>query len=175
MTTELETRLSLVFDFDQYAGNFERSLFSFLSGRPLHPEAGLHPYFATPFVPYAKITGEQFEKLFEIRSNHRGWQQYGDICPTPGYWNDGNGNHFPDSVPAKEGQRKYSAYQSVMLFLQKGAPHPDLLSLMEEAKLFPAAYEKSKCGSPLALLGVRLVRDITTRFESYLWEQKDGK
>lgn len=80
-----------VIDTEDYAGNFERPLCAYLTGRIGECEVG-HKEAAA----FMEETGlEPFENVTEEPDDH-GCHRPVTIYPTPGWFNHGNGGHFRD-------------------------------------------------------------------------------
>lgn len=86
------------------------------------------------------------------------------IYPTPGFYNDGNGEHFPGD--ASEPGR-YPAYQSVGIWLERVPTAEEAAVLVSRAKEFcaNAAELVSFQSGPILCSACRLVEVVTTETE----------
>lgn len=89
MSTNLLTAPWLfVIDTEDYAGNFERELCAYITGRV--GECGVGDDMAELFK---KEVGEPFDEVIEETDEH-GCNRPTTIYPTPGWFNDGMGGHY---------------------------------------------------------------------------------
>jgi len=166
----LEENLTLVFDFDAYAGNIVKILFAHLTGRDLEGstrEMGSAEAFATLRMP-----DELFEALFTCRIYDPGDDGYervhAGLEPTPGYWNDGMGKIYKEGdltvpVEARNAPKKYPAYFSVGLYLQREPDLREKAYIEERMASFPKVYGTWKWGHPIGPIRMRLVTQTTTQ------------
>jgi len=92
-----------VVDTNQYAGNFEREMGAYLTGR-------VWKYFSDDAVAlanlYKKETGDLYARRFvAILGRHKSdgehWPNYTKLWETPGWFNNGVGGHFRDGQEAE--------------------------------------------------------------------------
>ena len=82
-----------------------------------------------------------------------------DLWPTPGYYNDGRGNHLvgDDSLP-----NRYSAYQSVAIFLNKEPDRETIEFLKARATEFALADGFSWKAKTHKITNFRLLKETMT-------------
>lgn len=100
-----------VVDTNQYAGNFEREMGAYLTGRVWKYFSGAAKTLAEL---YKQETGDLHARQFvTILGRHKSdgehWPNYTDSWETPGWFNNGVGGHFRDGQEAEalEHHRKY--------------------------------------------------------------------
>lgn len=176
--TDSRTEYTLAIDTDSYSGNFERELFSFIFGIPDTRNGGTRDL--SIYADAAKAAGvkKQLRKdyeyeLLDTRMNDPGddgyHRAYVTICPTPGYFNDGHGEHYADTEEnrRKVGARRHPAFQSVAIFLNQLPTDKELKLIRERAQAFPTFSGKQRwTGSP-KILGYRILTAKTT------WEARE--
>lgn len=126
-----------VIDTDQYAGNFEREMTAYITGQVGECEVG-----SDMFEYYIAETGdkdkEKFSELLEHRADDHGCHRPCTIYSTPGWFNNGSGEHFKETKKSN----KYPAYLSVAIFFYE-KPSAKIISFMKErAKRFAATKRK---------------------------------
>ena len=170
-----------IIDTDSYSGNFNRELCAFVTGQLGECEVGDRETQEF-FDSVSSSMFESFETSIERKPNDKGHYHPSDMYPTPGMWNDGMGEHYPDDIfeeelnqaynyyvyhceeygltPAERSNwpKKYPAYESVGIFFNT-KPTQEMLDLMKSrAKIF---LDRNKIG----LRGFRLVLETTSREE----------
>lgn len=89
------TPFLFVIDTTDYAGNFERELCGYITGHVGDCEVGADEaeifYKEVPTVD-----DELFENVISQPTGDNPCNRPCEICPTPGWYNDGAGNHFKD-------------------------------------------------------------------------------
>ena len=151
----------LVIDTDSYSGNFERELTAYLTGQL--GECGVGKNMADLFEKDAKTSKPpaDFCDLVINQSDDKGCYRPCTIWPTPGWYNDGKGNHHqrPPGKQPKRGQ--YPAYQSVAIFFEKRPSDNVIAWLKKRAEGYEAArkaaYDWNRGEAP-KILGWRLIR-----------------
>lgn len=122
-----------VIDTDQYAGNFERQLCAYLTG--ILGDCGVGILYAEMyniFLEDSEIAVNPFFDLMLQLSDEHGCKRPCSIWPTPGFVNDGYGEHFKmGSLEAKELKKQYPAYLSVALFFHE-KPDEELICLLKK-------------------------------------------
>jgi len=130
-----------VIDTDSYSGNFERELTAYCTGQT--GDCGVGSNISNKFQEDFTEIYKNIEKIIKTKSNDYGYFRPCKIWPTPGYWNDGMGNHWKDedwdtekvikafneelklykkshhSYIGSKNIQKYAAYQSVAIFFAK--------------------------------------------------------
>lgn len=91
MTEHLTAPWLFVIDTADYAGNFERELCGYITGRV--GECGVGQELGELFVQETKL--ESFSNVVEEADDH-GCHRPATIYPTKGYYNNGLGEHFAD-------------------------------------------------------------------------------
>lgn len=135
--------VKLVIDTNSYSGNFERELCAFITGHV--GECGVGESYADMY----KLEHTPLPHVEHVLDAEYGIERPVNIYPTIGMWNDGMGNHYPDSVA---GDKKYPAYQSIVIYFQK-VPNQALIDfMMERAKIFSVIY-----GEGLEVLSYRMM------------------
>jgi hypothetical protein len=143
-----------VVDTNLYAGNFEREMCGYVTGT--YGECGVGIEEAECFVKSLNQAGQDGAALQEAfaaiisqepdDSDHPCYRPAG-IWPTPGRWNNGQGQHFDDAdFDAKKSWqgRAWPAYESVAIFFQE-RPTPDQLALMaQRIQLFAERHNRGE-------------------------------
>lgn len=161
--------LTLVIDTDSYSGNFEREMFMFIMGRGDTRNGATN----SNMEHYRKLAeagwfDEVLDDLLDARVNDPGDDgvhlAYVTITPTPGFFNDGKGVHFPDSEKTKHKHKDkvhHPAFQSVAIFLQRVPTSDELAHIKKRAHLFADLPKKNAWDSRPKILGFRLLRAKT--------------
>lgn len=163
-----------IVDTDTYAGNFERELTAYCTG--CVGECGVGDNHAVVFNE--ECPGVNMEAIIEMVPDENGCRRPTSIWPTPGFWNDGLGSEWPDSmwgsveacrkyeesakkhnVSAKVPMGRYPSYQSVAMFFCE-QPSEEILKLLQErARKFEGVKPRILGVKPrFKILGFRLVR-----------------
>ena len=159
--TQTEPKWSFVIDTDDYAGNFERELSCYVVGQC--DEYGEHRGGVYREM-FAEDFGDKdpFEDLVEHRINDPGddgiMRAPMDLAPTPGYENDGAGNHRPIAADKKP---KHPAFNSVAIFLTRRPTEDELKILAQRAKAFGRLPKVKEWDVRPKILGFRLVEERT--------------
>ena len=115
-----------VIDTDSYAGNFEREMCAFMTGRIGECEVGQRT--ANEFVDEF---GEKFEdKIYDAPDDH-GCCRPATCYPTPGFSNLGGGKIVPVQ---NEEDIKYPAYHSVAISFSERLDNDELKFLVVRAE-----------------------------------------
>lgn len=143
----------LIIDTNQYAGNFERELCAYVTGKWDNETHGGDQ--AAVFEN--EVLGDPFEEFVRFETNEFGLESPQQICETPS-----------SVIPHKK--HPGTDMLSVGIFLVKELP-PDLLQLLKErARKFckdGLIFGKPVEGAKLCILGFRLLtREITETVES---------
>jgi hypothetical protein len=64
-----------------------------------------------------------------------------EICITPGFWNDGNGRNYSNSINI-EGKNRYPSYQSVGIFFSQKPTEEQIAVIKERSENFFDKYNK---------------------------------
>lgn len=153
-------RYYFVVDTDTYSGNFERQLCAYITGRcgDWSPAGRI-----AEFALKSPEVGDIGQHVIDMNG------EYGPvpvtIVPTPGFYNDGVGNHHRINKKKKP-LHAFPAYQSVAIRLDE-KPTPEILKAMcRRAREFSAIcsakdYEKIGCDefdlSNFGIIGFRLI------------------
>jgi len=176
--TEPRSEYTLAIDTDSYSGNFERELFSFIFGIPDTPDGGTrdlsHYANAAKEAGVAKRLRKDYEyELLDVRLNDPGddgyHRAYVTICPTPGFFNDGNGTHYEDTEEnrKKVGAKRHPAFQSVAIFLNEMPRNKELDYIRERAQAFQSFPKRHDWDGRPKILGYRILVAKTT------WEARE--
>jgi hypothetical protein len=176
-TTQLtDQRWLLVVDTDAYAGNFERYMTAYMTGQVGECAVGEEVVAALPEADLtalawvAEVIGQEVDE----HGVHRPVR----IEPTPGFFNDGRGQHFRDGEAPPNGlflDKPWPAYQSVAI-LFTALPSPEQIrQLQERARTFCARYTRAQSATlgladvlapaaPVQILGFRILEEaLATR------------
>jgi hypothetical protein len=98
-----------VVDTEQYAGNFERAMCAYITGQVGQCTVGEE--CATTFEEEVDLDENLFDLMVEQVPDEHGCHRPCSIYPTPGWFNNGLGQHYREGVPgveekAKEDHRK---------------------------------------------------------------------
>lgn len=181
-----------VIDTERYAGNFEREMTAYCTGQV--GECGVGEAEAKKFAKGCKNTtlAKLFSDLILHVPDDHGCCRPTSVWPTPGWWNDGLGNEYPDSEwgkqytidkyreEAKKHQTKtdkdlpgkWPAYHSVAIFFS-GLP-PDNLRyvIRERARDYCENLKNFKGGAaPIKLIGFRLLKEVVSYEQFPLTEE----
>jgi hypothetical protein len=173
---------AFVVDTTTYAGSFERQLTAYCTG--CVGECGVGERMADLFLEEERSFAEELKNTIAQVPDEHGCLRPASIFPTPGWWNDGLGNEWPNEDWGKEhtieqyrkaareagleegrSPGKHPAYLSVAMFFHE-APRQALIRLLEHrAKKF--AKEIGAMGGflpsdghiePIPITGLRLVQ-----------------
>lgn len=142
---------SLVIDTDAYAGNFEREMLAACTGVLTEYPTGYSEDEAR------RYDGPDLEGLVGRLLNDTDDRAFADRCaiyPTPGWENDGNGEHrrIPQGTPPR-----FLAYQSVRVALERMPTPDELVGIKRRAIAFASRGVRDDC--PFVVEGFRFVRD----------------
>ncbi len=90
-----------IIDTDMYAGNFERELTAYCTG--VIGDCGVGQERAKLFVKECPEQENEMAELVEQVADEHGCYRPTKIQPTPGFFNDGMGNEWPDSEWPEDG------------------------------------------------------------------------
>lgn len=173
-----------VIDTDTYAGNFERELTAHCTG--CFGDCGVGANKAQLLLEQHPEMGERFYGIVRQVADEFNCLRPTSIWPTPGFWNDGQGNQWPDSewgsqktinAYLKEAKKykleqkapgRHPAYQSVAIFFRE-RPSEDMLNFIIQR--IPSFKQGQPWSEPFRVLGYRLVRLNVTVTEDPLWSQ----
>ena len=171
--TEPRTEYTLAIDTDSYSGNFERQMFAFIFGIPDTNDGGTRDL--SHYMDAAKAAGVSKKlrndypyELLDTRMNDPGddgyHRAYVTICPTPGYFNDGKGEHYADTEEnrKKVGAKRHPAFQSVAIFLSELPTDKELAYIKERAQAFQTFPSKHAWETRPKVLGFRILTATTT-------------
>ena len=160
MEPTTETAHVLVIDTDSYAGNFEREMTAFCTGRV--GECGVGEWEAASYLEWLATEGrdDPFGDLVAMRPDEHGVERPTAIWPTPGRTNDGAGTHS-DVGPGSPA--RFPAYESVAIFFE-AKPSADLIDMIE-ARARDFGDNRMAFGefAPVRVKAVRLVEERLVR------------
>lgn len=179
MSRDIYEPYIFVIDTEEYAGNFERPMCAYCTGQ--YGECGIGDEEAKAFKEEFPQWYNKFYNIIMNLPDHNGCHRPVTIYPTPGFFNDGIGNHYPDSKKGTtEVQQKFiedckergtfitrvpgdfPAYQSVAIFF-KEEPTQDMIDFMiEQAGKFKRDYYFSgnyKNCTNVPIIGFRLLKE----------------
>jgi hypothetical protein len=169
---------AIIIDTDKYSGNFERQLCAYITG--CIGECGVSEEIATAAVFQLKEKAKWFDENVLAQNDDHGVSRPVRIEPTPGYFNDGLGNHYKDGTDPKIVKQKYQkaakeydsknkipgrypAYQSIIIFLAKAPPVAIRKVIIQRAHEF--ANNLKDCGenfvSKFEILNIRFIKRKT--------------
>ena len=161
--------LTLAIDTDSYSGNFERQMFAFITGRGDTPDGATnsnHDHYLK--LAEAGWFDEVLDDLLDVRLNDPGddgyHRAYVSITPTPGFFGN-DGTHYEDNEKNRRKfseKKRYPAFQSVAIFLQRLPTTEELEHIKKRAHLFADLPKKNAWDSRPKILGFRLLRARTT-------------
>jgi hypothetical protein len=135
-----QEHLYLVVDFKEYPGNYEAELLAFLTGQPDDVEFEELRELAQPFAEDLACPFDP-EDLFKMQLDAVGHFKNVGLIATPGLWNNGHGQIYPDDHPlARKVEEKYPAYLGVGFPLQREPTREEWAYLRARILDFPAAY-----------------------------------
>jgi len=192
-----------VIDTDKYAGNFERPMTAYMTGR--YGDCGVGDDEAKLFYQEMDLNddwdgvnprcyedlGSPFVFVIEVPDNH-GCHRPTTIYPTPGWVNNGSGGHFregeeEEALKARnlkisvdlgfgskwktgtdEPLKKYPAYQSVAIFMNREPTKEEAAILKERAHKFIDYIKNanSHIRQELNIEGFRLIKTEIQRTET---------
>lgn len=157
--------LSLVIDTEQYAGNFERALTAACTGvtdETCNDADALAAAYDGP--DFGDVVGGTMD-------DHGNWRRC-EIWPTPGWGNNGNGEHYRVTP---ERPAKWPAYMSVRIPLLRALKRKELDGIIARARSLAATGGPERNGyqmtPPFTVTGFRLLRTRLTS-ESIPVEEK---
>jgi hypothetical protein len=129
---------SVVIDTDSYSGNFEREMVAFITGYET-PRGDKFVYpirraFGFESRCYGAVWDEADENPFVLLFIPwpGNWgEELAHICPTPGYGNNGRGEHCQVTTPAQKTRYPYPAFQSVQIRCSE-KPSAEALTILKE-------------------------------------------
>lgn len=187
----LSKRITYLFiiDTDSYAGSFERPLCAACTGQI--GECGVGSQRAEDFEKEYPEECSGFHKIIDSQPDDHGCCRPVTIYPTPGYWNDGLGNEYPDSEwghqhtidtyrdsivshrathldPKTAMPGRHPSYQSVAILFHERPTDQQAAFMAQRAKEYvPDRFEGS-----FNILGFRLVEELVEPKLSILWESQ---
>jgi hypothetical protein len=161
----------LVIDTDAYAGNFERYMAAYVTGQVGGCGVGEEVVAALPEADLAalawvaEVIGQEVDEHGVCRPVR--------IEPTPGFFNDGRGQHFRDGAQPPNGlflDRPWPAYQSVAIPFTALPTPEQIAQLQERARTFCARYTRAQSTMlgladvlapvvPVQILGFRILEE----------------
>lgn len=171
-----------IVDTDRYSGNFAQELCAHMTGMP--PVCcGITDAYAKA---YRDEMGIQEDEEYNDHIVHVDDEQgQCSIWPTPGWFNDGMGNHYKEgSISDEDVQRKYGverkarlgdnepfskhpAYQSVAIFMDRRPTDDEVQVMLDRARKFVL-----KDGETPAIEGFRLLLRTVNKNALMSWSQK---
>lgn len=154
-----------VIDTNKYSGNFERSLFSFLT---CFEDEEVYDYTKMIALHGDSINPDLQNWWANNISTYNFDEEYRDrvvgIIPTPGFFNDGLGQHFPNDAidPPVKTPNKWPAYQSVGIAIACDTIDDHILKLIKERV---DEYVKLGVIKGLEIIGYRMVTIKVTKTE----------
>ncbi len=155
-----------VIDTEQYSGNFERQLSSYITA--IYDDNG-YPEYATLFLNDMKINPKTnpnpFKNIVKAIPS-----EYGEVTcsiwPTPGWGNDGHGDHKELRTIMAKKKYTYPSYQSVAIFLNT-RPSDELITLMKERAIKFSNDPKTRIHTieKITIFKFRLIEYKITRTE----------
>lgn len=151
-----------IIDTDSYSGNFERPMCAYLTG--VTSECDRHEEYVELYKQEMGIEEvyEHNEHILFIPG------EFGEtpvsIYPTPGWFNDGHGNHYKDDENKEYSGNKYPLYQSVGIFMDRKPTDEEIKVLKKRANKFQLLKDYNKDKTP-KILGFRLIQMKTTEVE----------
>jgi len=156
---------TLLIDTDAYAGNFDRQMFAWIFGIGATDE---EPSYIDELCEVAvrdlgpdggRLCGFLETRPREHDGNYH--PSFIDIYPTPGFWHDGEGNHFPNRTKPGKGQTTFPAYQTLGVFVKFKYVFPvDLLRIVKKrARMFAKLNwsDRHMWVDPFKIRGFRLI------------------
>jgi len=119
----------VIVDTEQYSGNFERAMVAFITGQVGECEVGQEQADVARAELSADVLQWFDDNTMQLPDDH-GCHRPANLAPTPGWYNDGNGNH----KKLKEGSTKkpkYPAYLSVEMQFYR-PPSPAIREVISE-------------------------------------------
>lgn len=154
----LGNQWSIIIDTDSYSGNFEREMAAFITGyETIRGEKFVHPIrrsFGFESRSYGANWDEANENPFVLLfvpwlgDHSEGWEnpEIANICPTPGYGNNGYGQRMKVTTPEEKKHFPYPAYQSVQIRCSE-KPSEEVIAILKEWAYKFA--ERSKAEKPV--------------------------
>lgn len=129
-----------------YSGNFEREMTAYVTGSLGECEVGeeLIPIAIRDLVAQGLTEHQARDQMAEWAEltvqlpDERRVYRPCSISPTPGYWNNGLGGHYPDSE-YQSGSR-YPAYQSVAIYLTRALTADEIEVFTRRVERFVHIY-----------------------------------
>lgn len=176
---------AFVVDTEQYAGNFERPLGAWMTGKAGECLVGENEANAAQDAMAPAVRDWLDDHTMPVTSDNGG-VYYASIWATPGWFNDGLGNEWPDDADQEAVNAKYIAsraryqpdradaehkvtrhpsYQSVAVFFSHQPP-PDVLAFMrEQAAAFNGRPCRRKYDGDIKITRIRLLKIGVTEAE----------
>jgi len=163
--TNDDEHYEFVIDTNEYAGNFERQMCAYVTG--CIGDCGVGDDIADIVRDDIAQSGfsEPIDDLVISLPDEHGCHRPVTSGPTPGFINDGMGNHYTkEEWEAKNEKNGYPACQSVEIHLDD-IPEDDLVDFfIERARAFATSkHAEEATGFKIEILGFRLVRRYQMR------------
>lgn len=156
---------TFVIDTEEYAGSFEREMCAYITAQV--GECGVGDDMASDARDQLSDSAVNwFANNVEKHPDEHGCYRPAAIHPTPGWCNDGRGNHSRGDA-----EKHYPAFLSVAIYLSS-KPSEELVALMaERAKKFALERPDEPEGNaqPLTVTGFRLIQERVTETELQAW------
>ena len=191
----MNSAYEFIIDTEQYSGNFERELCAYMTGQIGGCEKGLEDAeIARQEIPEDILLWLQMHITRDDDDNDCHCFRPVAIAQTPGWFNDGIGNHWregadPALVKAKfeetvlqsyqrrndpdmgsrlaEGPDHFGAYLSVSIHLLRIPPESILTLLMQRARDFNNRTTKSEWVDNITVTGFRLIEN--NKSQTQIW------
>lgn len=164
----------LVVDTDAYAGNFECYMAAYVTGQVGGCGVGEEVVAALPEADRAALAW--VAEVIGQEEDEHGVHRPVRIEPTPGFFNDGRGQHFRDGTEPPNGlflDKPWPAYQSVAILFTVLPTPEQIEQLQERARTFCARYTRAQSAAlgladvlapvaPVQILGLRLLEEART-------------
>lgn len=183
MSDQVTEQWAIVIDTDSYSGNFEREMGAFVTGQETVRGERFMDEIRKHFGFNSKLRGAYWEddprnpfaNLFMQWPGEHG-DELAHIEPTPGFGNDGKGNHARVDSPAKKKKYKWPAYQSVIMRCFE-RPSKEQIKILKEWAFKFSERSKAPKGAwveareerdpfhfkpAINILGIRLICEKTT-------------
>lgn len=160
----------IVVDTDCYAGAFERAMAAYIFGAVGESGVDVEYVPAPNSFPISWAHNDNGGALVAFDHESRGWEyhNYGNIAPTPGLRNTGDGTVVPYNGETVNGP-VWPAYQSVVFRFENGfTPSTAQVEEVKDRALdFPSVYKNmSAQNEDVTITAIRVVKTQSTTTQS---------
>jgi hypothetical protein len=133
----MEEKYLLIIDTEEYAGNFERQLCGYVTGQADYDTQGKEEadiFLNEVDADIANWFEENIVSITDVNGN----DQFVKLSPTPGWFNDGVGNHYKNGCDPLLVVKKYNKIQKKYKEKYPNSSSCELVTSIDEIVKYPA-------------------------------------